>query len=303
MYYILGNYEKAETSYQEALAILEKVLGKKHPLYAVSLHNLGNLYYILGNYEKAETLYQETLAIREKASGKEHPGYAGSLTSLGDLYRAMGNYEKAEPLLQETLAILEKVLGKGHPDYAVSLHYLGNLYYILGNYEKAETLYQETLAILEKVLGKGHPDYAGSLNNLGDLYSTMGNYEKTEPLILEANDIIKALVLQAYRHLSERELSTYIQRFIEQQDQFSSFAQIWQGLSGSSYNNVLFHKGFLLNAAQGTQRLAQSDSTSRELFLRHKAYLRRLAAEYSKPIAERQNVAELEEKPMPSKKS
>lgn len=38
------------------------------------------------------------------------------------------------------------------------------------------------------------------------------------------------------------------------------------------------------------------DSTLKEIYYSFKAYHRRLAAEYAKPIAERQNVAELEEK-------
>jgi len=181
-----NEYEKADTLYQEALAIQEKVLGKEHPDYANSLHSLGILYREMANYEKAEIFLLEALTIREKVLGKEHPEYAVNLHNLGILYREMRNFEKAEPLWQEALAIQEKVLGKEHPDYANSLHSFGLLYQVMGNYEKAESLLLEALTIREKVLGKEHPDYADSLQSLGSLYEELGNYEKAEIFLLEA---------------------------------------------------------------------------------------------------------------------
>ncbi|MEZ4961419.1 MAG: CHAT domain-containing protein [Saprospiraceae bacterium] len=64
------------------------------------------------------------------------------------------------------------------------------------------------------------------------------------------------------------------------------------------YDNTLFYKGFLLNAANQTKHLALSDSTATEKFNLLKSYRRRLANEYAKPIAERDStkVADLEEK-------
>jgi hypothetical protein len=84
--------------------------------------------------------------------------------------------------------------------------------------------------------------------------------------------------------------------FTERQNQLSSIGHIHKRLSRTLYDNALFHKGFLLNAVQDARRLSQPDSITQEIFLEHKSYLRRLSTEYSKPIAERQNVTELEEK-------
>ncbi len=300
LYHTMGNYEKVEPLYLETQAIWEKILGKEHPDYAMSLHNLATLYKDMGNYKKAESLNLEAKAIREKALGKEHTDYAMSLNNLAALYRIMGNYEKAEPLYLEAKSIREKALGKGHPDYALSLSNLATLYWQMGNYEKAEPLFLEAQAIWEKALGKEHPDYALSPYSLASLYVETGNYEKAKPLFDELAYLIQSQLTKAQYYLSERELNSYMGKFSESQAQMLSFNQASANhqfnITQTCYDNTLFYKGFLLNAANQVKRLALSDSTTIEKNNLLKSYGRRLAAQYSKPIAERKGVDELEEK-------
>ena len=296
LYNDMGNYERAEEVYLEAKEIFEvKLNNYNHPFYLNCINNLGILYHIMGNYKKAEPLYLEALAITEKVLGKAHPDYANRLISLGILYSGLGNYEKAESFYLESLAILDKVSGKAHPSYAGSLTNLGILYHFMGNYKRAEEVYLEAKEIFEvKLNNYNHPSYGNCLFSLGNLYRDMGKFAKAESFYLETNEITGTLLIQASRHLSEKELSAYIQTFTNRQNQLSSFAQIQAGLVGTSYDNALFYKGFLLNAARSAKRLAQADSTGYELWLRHKSYLRRLAVEYTKPIAGRRNVDTLE---------
>ena len=94
----MGQYEKAEPLYKQALEIRKRVLGEDHPDYASSLNNLALLYRDMGQYEKARPLLQQALEIRKRALGEDHPDYAISLTNLAELYEHMGQYEKAEPL-------------------------------------------------------------------------------------------------------------------------------------------------------------------------------------------------------------
>ena len=294
----MGNYEKAESLYLKTIDIQKKVLGKEHPNYALSLNSLGILYQDIGNYEKAKLLFLESMAIFEKISGKEHPDYALSLHNLAALFWYIGDYEKAKNLHLESIAIWEKVLGKEHPNYAASLNALANLYHTKGNYYRAETFYLESIAIREKTLGKEHPDYAASLNSLGILYQDMGNYEEAEPFFLELSIINKILMEKAVRHLSERELNSYLNPYTKSLNQTLSFAQLTDSekVTQTCYDNSLFYKGFLLNAANQIKQLALSDSTSTEKYYSLKGYQRRLAAQYVLPFAERDSVkiAELE---------
>jgi tetratricopeptide (TPR) repeat protein len=73
LYYSQGQYEQALPLFQEALRIVEQVLGKLHPDYALSLNNLAGLYRTQGQYEQALPLYQEALPILTHALGEQHP--------------------------------------------------------------------------------------------------------------------------------------------------------------------------------------------------------------------------------------
>ncbi|MEO6036930.1 MAG: CHAT domain-containing tetratricopeptide repeat protein [Saprospiraceae bacterium] len=299
LYFEMGDYEKAIRFNLEATAIQEKTVGKEDPDYAWSLNNLANSYWKMGDYKKFESLNLEAKDIREKALGKEHIDYAWSLLNLANLYFDLGNYGKAELFYLEAKPIFEKASGNQDPKYAWILNNLGNVYRKLGNYELAEKLHLETKAIREKVLGKGHPDFSASLYNLANLYCEMGRYNQAEPLFEQLAYLNQSLIVKALRHSSERESNIYLRGFSLDQDQILSFTQITADKKFDTpqicYDNSLFYKGILLYAANQVKRIALSDSASSEKFYLLRSYERRLAIEYTKPISERKNVAELEE--------
>ncbi|MBC7774275.1 MAG: tetratricopeptide repeat protein [Phycisphaerae bacterium] len=298
--YVLGNYKKAEPPFLEALAIRERVLGKDSHEYAQSLHYLGGLNYIMGNYKKAEPLLIEAKSIFEKITGKDNPEYATTLCDLGILYKDMRSYEKSEALLLEAKAIQEKIIGKEHPDYAASENNLAILYMEMGNYEKAEKLYLEVKAIRENAMGKDHPEYITSLSNLANLYYIMGNNEKAGLLYLEVSSRQKNLITKASRYLSENELSSYTSLFSTTLNIYNSFLNsrliVSDELTGMAFDNILFHKGFLLNTASQISKRALLLPSSNEKYNRLRSCRQILASEYAKPIADRKNVAEFEEK-------
>ncbi len=63
-----------------------------------------------------------------------------------------------------------------------------------------------------------------------------------------------------------------------------------------AYDHALFYKGFLLTAASRLNAPAIASAETMEINHRLKGYRRRLSAEYSKPIAERKGITNLEEK-------
>ena len=297
----MGNYKKAEPIYLESKAIREKLLGKEHPDYANSLHNLADLYINMNNYGNAETFYLEALAIFEKALGKEHPDYAIILNSLANLYQVMGDFGKSELVHLEAKAIREKVLGKEHPDYAQSLYNLADLYINMNNYKKAELLYLESKAIREKVLGKEHPGYTDCLNALAYLYEKQSNFSAAESLLTAAAALEQARISRAASYLSERELAMYAGKFQTDGAKLGTNLLAWPAASTTTlpalaFDHSLFHKGFLLTAASRLNFPASTSLESSEINNRLKGYRRRLADEYAKPIAEREGVADLEEK-------
>ncbi len=297
LYSDMGQYEKAEAAFLEALDITRN-WGEEDPDYAKNLENLGCLYLETKKYDKAEPFIIEAKEIREKVLGKEHPDYASSLSNLAILYGGLNQSKKEELLYLEAKAIREKVLGKEHPDYASILDNLGAFYYGMQEYDKAKSYYLEAKAIREKVLGKEHRDYTFSVDNLAILYAKIGQYEKAEELYSELANTNQLIIAKTALHLSAKELGIYMNKFLDNQDQTLSFAQRTERRKAISacYDNLLFYKGFLLNAANQIKKLAYSDSLSSEQFNLLKSYERRLSSLYSQPIAERDSatVSDLE---------
>lgn len=298
LYVNIGQYEKAEQLFLEAKTIWGKNPGKESSRYATILNNLSAVYTKIGRFNEAESLNLESTAICEKIFGKEHPDYAINLHNLAGVYYKMGNYQKAESVYLESIAIEEKTLGKEHPDYARTLSELALLYYVMGNYEKAEPLMLESKSIQERILGKEHPDYAKTLNNLAALYLGMSQYDRAELFFLELTMVNQALIETSVQHLSESEITKYLNTFIRGQNQILTFAQMdrSKNIASACYDNTLFYKGFLLQAAGRIKQLALRDEGATEKFNRLKGYQRRLAAQYAQPIAERDSaqIAQLE---------
>lgn len=298
LYWKMNIYEKAESLLLESIVIRENEQGKEHPDYAKSLDNLAVLYDDMGLYEKAEILIIEAKNIREKKTGKEHPDYAWNLSNLATLYWKMGMYEKAEPLFIETKILLSKVMGKESLMYAGSLVNLANLYKDMGQIDKAEHLYVEASGVLEQTLGNEHIDFANSMNNLANLYKNMRRYQEAENLFSMVAYIYQTLQQKGMNHLSEQEMSAYLSKFLNKQYEILSFMHQAGSMKFAQvcYDNTLFYKGFILTAANQIKQLALSDSITTEKFNLLKSCQRRLSAEYAKPIAERKNIEELEEK-------
>lgn len=299
----MGNFDKAEPIFLAVMEARGRVLGKWHPEYASALKNLSSLYTDVGRYEKAEPLLLEIKAILEKVSGKAHLDYAACLNSMASLYLETGQYESAEALLTEASAIIENKVGKAHPDYAKCQSDLANLYLLTGAYEKSEPRWLEALAIQEKVLGKNQASYANSLLGLITLYEKQKRFSASEPLLTAYAGLEQVQLSKAVTFLSERELAKYTNRFQQYAHSLDAFLYARQrngqplgSLPALAFDQSLFYKGFLLDASARLRKLADGSPQTSEINDRLKGYRRSLAAEYAKPVAERKEISQLEEK-------
>lgn len=184
--YEAGKYNEAIQLGLKALDFREKVFGKEHPVYAISLSNLASYYSDIGDYNEAICLETEALNIYVNMFGKEHQFYVTSLGNLAVYNSYLGNYKTAINLTTEVLVVYMKVLGKEHSDCATLLSNLASYNASLGNYNEAINLATEALDIRVKVLGNEHPDYALSLDNLAHYNAALGYYNYAIKLATEA---------------------------------------------------------------------------------------------------------------------
>jgi CHAT domain-containing protein/tetratricopeptide (TPR) repeat protein len=273
LYWVMGNYPKAEIFYLEALEILKKALGEDHADIGASLNALGILYKNMGNYPKAEHFYKKALEIKKKALDQNHPDLGTALNNLGNLYIDMENYIKAESLCLRAFEIWKKALGQDHPDVGPSLLNLGNLYSQMGIYPKAEPFYIEALKIRKRSLGEDHLDVKSTIESLACFFWHWGKQKKATPSFLEQQKITKRLIQNYFPYWSDTEKEKFYEsQIISENEHFQSFCADQNAanpqLSSEAFNSLLFYKGLLLsNSFKWKQRIRNSkDSTLKTRF-------------------------------------
>ncbi|PYS80890.1 MAG: kinesin [Acidobacteria bacterium] len=181
LYDELGDFDKAEQSFQTSLAILEKALGPDNPETANVMNNLAT-FYVQERHDlaRAEPLMQRALSIRLTALGPAHADVGNSYDALGTLYQEEGDLAKAEQFLKRALEVREKALGPVHDAVAESASNLASLYIRLGDFDQARRLVMRAVNVDKRVHGQDHPLYASSLDRLGLLLQTMSDYTMAE---------------------------------------------------------------------------------------------------------------------------
>ncbi len=299
IYFYTANYKLAEEYYHEAMVIREKKLGKENIIYSGSLNNLGLVYTAMRQYDKAESFYKANIAIIEKTKGKQTIWYAGGILNLANIYLKMKDYGKAESLLLESKNILDALLQTDHPNYMSCMETLGVFYFETGKYDLSETYLLKAKSLRGKFFGKEHLSYEMSLADLSVLYWKMGRQADAATHFSETAVRQRAHLSNAARHFSENEVVSYLSIFRSEIDQLFSFATAHSGafplIADASYDNALFHRGYLLNTAFLIRNSPEPELAEKLNLLKSCRQL--LSAEYSKPVSEQDHtrVLELEE--------
>lgn len=105
-----GKLDEAIKVQERVIPAVQKMAGKRHPLYPMQIALLGDLYVMKQDYAAGERFHLEALRLREDLLGREHADVAASLAKLSDLYITTANYDKAETTLRRAISIRRKVL-------------------------------------------------------------------------------------------------------------------------------------------------------------------------------------------------
>lgn len=181
-----AQFLQAETLYNQALVIQERMPGQEDLALAQSLQDLGTCYYYQGKYAQMESAFQRALAIRENLLGTEHPDIAQNVNDLAMIYLSQRKYAEAEVLYQRAATIFQRAGDVEHPDLGDSLNGLAAVYMAQGKYVEAEQFYRRALSIYEKPFGKDYPLLGFILLNLAELYRKQERYTEAEPLCQRA---------------------------------------------------------------------------------------------------------------------
>jgi serine/threonine protein kinase/Tfp pilus assembly protein PilF len=182
----LGNYDAAEKTFGEALAIHRRALGEDHPEFASGLENLGNIWYRKGEYAKTAEQLEKVLAIRRRALGDDAEPVGRTLANLGAVYMASGNDAAALPKFQEALERMTKFLGPDHPDVAAVRTGEAGALMNLGRLDEAEASARRALAIRTAKLPETSIPVSLSRLRLGQILTKKKRYAEADALLRQA---------------------------------------------------------------------------------------------------------------------
>lgn len=169
-YKILGDYQKAISFQEEALATSQKM--KDSTTIATSLHNLSAIFREHSDYGKALEFNEESLAIYRKIKDKR--GEAMALNSLAGLQKIIGDTNQALVLYEKALSIRREI--NDLAGEAVLLNNIGVIYKQKMEFDLALNYFFRSMEISEstnQTTGKGH-----ALLNIGETYFDLKDIEK-----------------------------------------------------------------------------------------------------------------------------
>jgi serine/threonine-protein kinase len=111
LYFLKGDYARAEDEDRQALDLLRKYVGPEHPVTASTAATLGLTLTREGKAEEGEPYLREALAIRQKVLPKSDFMIPYAASALGECLTAQKRYAEAEPLLTESYNELKSKLG------------------------------------------------------------------------------------------------------------------------------------------------------------------------------------------------
>tara|TARA_Y100000589_G_scaffold240641_1_gene228186 strand:- start:4 stop:2763 length:2760 start_codon:yes stop_codon:yes gene_type:complete len=188
IYYQVGDYAKAETSYEKSVDINVVELGF-HEDTATGINNLGSMYLDQGQYEKATEYLERALLMRKELNPLDKTYWISTLSNLGRAYAELNYYyfgdygkssnylKKSKKYILKAYKLAKNLLSENNPLFLTTINNLGGYYLDIGNNRKAIKIYEEALFTKEKYLGRSHPDVAITLNNLAMAYLNKKNFK------------------------------------------------------------------------------------------------------------------------------
>ena len=180
-FYLLGEYQKRNGAFMEAIGSLEKSLllkinkyGEEHPDVATIYNNLGSIYLVIGENNLSIINFEKCLELRLKCFDKNHDSIANSYNAIGSFYSTINLYEKSLEFYEISLEIRRKNLGQYHPKLAINYNNIGTTYFNLGNMKMAKEMYEKSKEIRAQFYGLYHPEVANSIYNIAGIFSSQG---------------------------------------------------------------------------------------------------------------------------------
>ena len=141
---VLGNYEKAEEHWDNALKLNASVGNLNQEGNILANYGVYNYEHI--NFDKATEFYQRADRIFTSLGNNNYKGIV--LGNLGEVYLTTCEYQNSFEVLEEAKILFEKL--DNIEELIPVLVLLCHFYFTIGDYKQIEPLYKSTISLVEK---------------------------------------------------------------------------------------------------------------------------------------------------------
>ncbi len=153
VYENLGLYERSQSMYSQAVAILQRLKGPEANDTLKAQTSLAWTEYRRGRYKDAESLLRQVLAVRQRRFGTDKADLITVMDYLGAVLNEEGHSAEAESIERQVLAYRRRTLGEANADTLVAMNHLALALQGEGRWPEAESLDREELAMWRKLEG------------------------------------------------------------------------------------------------------------------------------------------------------
>ena len=277
VYWLLGDYQKANFMHTEALAIRRK--NGSEPLeVATSLDDLAAVLWRQGKLAEAETMQREALDLRKRLQGVQHPDFAFPLTALAQMLSDEGKLPEAEAAQRQVLALRLRQAGGESTELADALKALASILWRQKRLEQAEVLDKKALTLQRRLLGKDDPEVAMTINDLATVLYLQGKFPEAEALFREAVSMAERLL--SPEHPARLNLLANLATCLGEQGNFAEaekshrqLLEVRQRVLGPKHPRVAESLSNLARMLQAQNKLPEAESTERNALAMRKELL------------------------------
>jgi len=165
------DYTAAETSFTEALKLVEAHAGAASPKLLDPLRGLGYTLAASGRHTESIPVLERAVLIDRRSYGLYDIGQQKMLRQLAESLVKIGRPAEAERHVAYLVQLGDRVYGKRDPRKVPLLCYAASWYAEIGDFMTARAIYRQAIDLVDQKLGPNDPAAVQPLRELADTYT------------------------------------------------------------------------------------------------------------------------------------
>ncbi len=151
-----GRLEESLEANREAVELLERARGRRHPITLRAMANLANTLHRSGEHQEAIVRLEEAVRLRREVMGPTHPLTLRAMLNLASVYTHQDQHDPAMELIEVVAEQRARQLGENHLDTLTARELLANIHVNRGAPETALPIIEPVYQARKEILGEDH---------------------------------------------------------------------------------------------------------------------------------------------------